>query len=77
MEKLGGSVSASPIAADGRIYITTEKGTTFVIKAGTEFEMLAENELGEHTLASPAVSGRALFIRTESNLYRIERHAGQ
>ncbi|MHC4647402.1 MAG: outer membrane protein assembly factor BamB family protein [Planctomycetota bacterium] len=72
-EKIGGSVSASPVAADNRIYITTEKGRTFVIKVGRKFELLAESDLNERTLASPAVSGRALFIRTESHLYRIEQ----
>jgi outer membrane protein assembly factor BamB len=72
-EKIGGTFSASPVFADGRIYITSEKGKTFVIRAGTEFEKLAENDLSERTLASPAASGRALFVRTESHLYRIEQ----
>ncbi|MHC4623476.1 MAG: outer membrane protein assembly factor BamB family protein [Planctomycetota bacterium] len=71
-EKIGGSFSASPVAAHNRIYITTEKGKTFVIRANTKFKILAENDLRERALASPAVSGRALFIRTESHLYRIE-----
>jgi outer membrane protein assembly factor BamB len=71
-EKIGGTVSASPVLAGNRIYVITEKGKTVVLKAGTEFEILAENDLQERTLASPAVSGRALFIRTESHLYRIE-----
>jgi outer membrane protein assembly factor BamB len=71
-KRFGGKVSASPVFADGRIYITTEKGKILVIKAGTVFEILAENDLKERTFASPAVSGSALFIRTESQLYRIE-----
>jgi hypothetical protein len=50
-----------------------EKGKTFVIKAETKFEMPAQNDLQERTFASPAVSGCALFIRTESHLYRIEQ----
>ena len=71
-ERVGGNYSASPIVADNRIYLTTEKGKTFVLKADTKFEILAENDLKERTFASPAVSGGALFIRTESVLYRIE-----
>ena len=70
-EKIGGKYSASPIVADKRIYVTSEKGKTFVIKADTKFEILAENDLKERTFASPAASGRALFIRTESLLYRL------
>ena len=71
-EKLGGKVAASPVFAKDRIYITTEEGKTFVVRAGTEFKVLAENELGERTLASAAVCGAALFMRTEGGLYRIE-----
>ena len=52
---------------------TTEKGKILVIKAGTVFEKLGENDLKERTFASPAVSGSALFIRTESQLYRIKK----
>jgi outer membrane protein assembly factor BamB len=70
-ERIGGNVSASPVYADGRIYITTEDGRTIVIAASREFEKLAENDLGERTLASAAISGKALFIRTASNLYCI------
>jgi len=71
-EKLKGNVSASPVFADGRIYITTEKGKILVIKAGTVFEKLAENDMQARTFASPAVSGCTLFIRTETQLYCIE-----
>jgi outer membrane protein assembly factor BamB len=72
-ERIGGKFSASPVFADGRIYITSEKGKIYVIRAGTKFDLLAENDLQERTFASPALSGRALFIRSESHLYRIER----
>jgi outer membrane protein assembly factor BamB len=71
-ERLGGDFSASPLHADGRIYFTNERGRTFVVKASTMFEKLAENDLGERTLASLAVSGPAILIRTESHLYRIQ-----
>jgi len=67
-----GAFSASPVYADGRIYVLNESGETTVIAAGQEFKKLAQNQLGAKTLASIAVSGAALFLRTESQLYRIE-----
>jgi outer membrane protein assembly factor BamB len=66
-----GTYSASPVLADGKIYITSEDGLTSVIKAGPEFELLAENDLGDYTLSSPAISDGQIFIRTASGLYAI------
>jgi outer membrane protein assembly factor BamB len=63
--------SGSPVLADGRLYITDEGGVTSVIKAGPEFEVLAENDLDEYTLSSPAVSDGQIFIRTDAALYAI------
>ena len=63
--------SGSPVLADGRIYITNEDGLTTVLKAGPEFEVLAENDLGDYTLSSPAISDGQIFIRTASALYAI------
>ncbi len=71
-ERLGGNYSASPIFADGRIYFQNEEGVGVVIKPGKTFEKLAENPLGERTLASYAVDDGALFIRSQENLYRIK-----
>jgi outer membrane protein assembly factor BamB len=71
-ERIGKSFSASPVFAAGRIYVTTEKGITVVVRAGRKFELLAVNDLAERTLASPAVLADSLFIRTESNLYCIK-----
>ena len=71
-ERLPGNFSASPIAASGRLYCPGESGETFVLSAGRVFRLLATNDLGERILASPAVSGNALFLRTEQALYRIE-----
>lgn len=71
-EELDGNFSASLSWADGRIYATNEKGMTTVVNAGKEFAVLAQNGLGETTLASIAFSGSALFLRTEEALYRIE-----
>ena len=70
--RLGGAFSASPVYADGRIYFLNESGETTVITAGRKFNKLAQNQLGKRTLASIAVSGAAIFLRTESHLYRIE-----
>ena len=70
-----GGYSASPIWADGRIYFFSEEGKTTVIEAGRRFKVLAENELESGFMASPAVAGRALFLRTRTHLYRIEEPA--
>jgi outer membrane protein assembly factor BamB len=72
-ERLGGRYSASPIWADGRIYFLSEKGRTTVIEAGPEFKVIAQNELGEKCCASPAVSQKHIFIRSEHNIYCIGR----
>jgi outer membrane protein assembly factor BamB len=71
-ERIGGNCSASPVYADGRIYIQNEEGVGTVIKAGKQFEKLATNSLPERTLASYAIGDGALFIRTERHLYRIQ-----
>jgi outer membrane protein assembly factor BamB len=70
-QRLGGNYSASPVLADGRIYFQSEEGVTTVIAPGREFRRLATNRLDGATLASMAVSGGSLFIRSESHLYRI------
>ncbi len=71
-ERIGGSYMASPIHADGRLYFTSMQGKTTVMRAGREPEVLAVNELDDSFLASPAVSGKALFLRGKTHLYRIE-----
>ena len=68
---VGHTFSASPVVAGGRIYFPDEEGVTIVVAAGDEYTELAQNDLGEMTLASPAVAGNALFIRTETKLYKI------
>jgi outer membrane protein assembly factor BamB len=71
-EHLGGHFSASPIGAEGRVYCFSEEGKTIVFAAAREFNKLAENELADGFMASAAVSGKALFLRTRTNLYRIQ-----
>ena len=60
--------------ADGKIYLTSEDGVTSVVKAGPAFEVLAENDLNDYTLSSPAVSDGQIFIRTAKALWCIGRH---
>ena len=66
-----GTYSASPLLADGRLYVTNEDGLTTVVKAGPKYELLAENALDDFTVASPAAAGGQLFLRTRSALYAI------
>ena len=66
-----GTYSASPLIANGRIYVTNESGLTSVFRTGPEFELLAENPLDDYTLSSPAVSDGQIFIRTTQYLYAI------
>lgn len=63
--------SASPIGADGKVYVFSEKGKTTVMKAGRTFEQLSENDVGEEILGTPAVSGGAIVIRTDKTLFCI------
>jgi outer membrane protein assembly factor BamB len=63
--------SASPVLADGKIYISSEDGLTTVLRAGDKFEVLAENDLGSYTLSSPAISDGMIFLRTEQFLYAV------
>jgi outer membrane protein assembly factor BamB len=66
-----GAYYASPIAAEGRIYLLSEDGETTVIAAKPVFELIGMNKLNERTLASPAVSGSRIFIRSDRNLFAI------
>ena len=67
-----GIVSASPILADNKVYITNEQAITTVLAGGPDFKVLATNELdGSYTLSSPAVSDNKLFLRTADHLYCI------
>jgi outer membrane protein assembly factor BamB len=71
-ERIGGKYAASPILADGRIYAFDQEGRTTVLKPGRSFETVATNKLDNGFMASPAVSGKAFFLRTKKDLYRIE-----
>ena len=66
-------VYASPVGADGRVYLVARGGTTVVIKASDKLEILATNKLNDGFDASPAVAGKELFLRGRENLYCIEQ----
>ena len=63
--------TASPVAFDGKILLTSEDGDTFIVKAGPKHQVLATNSLGEPVYASPAIADGRIFIRGERNLYCI------
>ncbi|MDX1564597.1 MAG: PQQ-binding-like beta-propeller repeat protein [Phycisphaeraceae bacterium] len=69
----GGGYSASPVHADGRIYVQSESGLGVVVEASTTFRVLSKNDLNERVLASYAVGDGALFIRSEQSLRRIQK----
>ena len=69
--RLRQTYSASPISAGGRIYFFGEDGKATVIEAGRTYKVLAENTLDDGFMATPAIDGAALYVRTKSHLYRI------
>jgi len=70
-ERLKGRYSASPIYGAGRIYFFSERNLTTVIEPGREFKVLAENQLEERVMATPAVSGEGILLRSKTHLYRL------
>ena len=78
-ERVGGSgntFSSSPVASAGRVYALNENGTTIVFSAGEAYAEIGKNALGEMSLATPAVAGDSLILRTQTKLYRILSPAG-
>ena len=71
-ERLGGKYLASPVCAANRLYFVNDEAKTSVLAVGTSFERLAENVLSGTVVASPSAVGQALFLRTDTHLYRIE-----
>lgn len=65
-----GGYSASPVAADGKVYLPSEEGKVTVLKAGRNWEVIATNDLGEGCYATPALSGGDIYLRTNETLYR-------
>jgi outer membrane protein assembly factor BamB len=72
VERLGGNYSASPVFAGGHVYFQNENGGTVVIRAGKAYEEVARNSLPGRTLASCAIADSSIFLRTDTELYRIQ-----
>jgi outer membrane protein assembly factor BamB len=70
---VGSGFSASPVAADGKIYLSNEDGEMLVIEAGAAFKHLATNSMGEMLMATPALSEGVMFVRGSSSLFAIGR----
>jgi outer membrane protein assembly factor BamB len=71
-KRVGGKFAGSPIYGDGRLYFCNQQGVTTLVNPGREYEPLASNTLDDGLMASPAVDGKALFLRTKTHLYRVE-----
>jgi outer membrane protein assembly factor BamB len=71
--RLGGNFSASPIYANGRIYFSSQEGAVHIMDPGRTPKVLAVNKLDDGFMASPAVADNALFLRSKTHLYRIQK----
>jgi outer membrane protein assembly factor BamB len=76
-ERLPCSFSASPVAADGKLYLASEDGDVFVVRAGRKFELLATNPMGQALMATPAISQGMMVIRSENYVYAIGERASK
>src|SRR5215212_5146258 len=79
-ERLGGTgaaFTASPVASDGKIFLSSEDGDVFVVKAGLKYELLSKNPVGEVMMATPAISDGLLIVRTVSHLYAFGQQDGK
>ena len=63
--------SASPVAGDGKVYFVSENGETVVVQAGPSPTVLSRNDIGERSIASPAISNGRIFIRTDDHVWAI------
>lgn len=72
-QRLGGNCNSSPIAANGLLYFSNNDGTTYIVKAGRQFQLVATNHLNERITASPAIAGNDLIYRTDSHIYCITK----
>lgn len=71
-ENLKDAFTASAIAADGKIYLTSEQGVVYVIQAGKEFKLLAKNAMSDVCMATPSISGNTIFFRTQHSIIAVE-----
>ena len=70
-ERLPTSFSASPVAADGKLYLPSEDGDVYVVRAGTKFELLSKNPMGEPLMGTPAISDGLIIIRSQGHIYAV------
>jgi outer membrane protein assembly factor BamB len=70
-QRLPSSFSASPVATDGKLYLSSEDGDVFVVRAGPKYELLATNVMGQPLMATPAISDGLLILRTKDFVYAI------
>jgi hypothetical protein len=71
-ERIGSDFAATPLVANGLVYFSDCQGSTTVVRAKPEYEVVAKNSLPEGQMASPAVVGNTLILRTKTALYRVE-----
>jgi outer membrane protein assembly factor BamB len=76
-ERTQATHSASPVASDGKVYAAAEGGEVIVLKAGSTFEVLARNDMGEVLMATPAIASGVIFIRTAGHVYAIAKAPAQ
>lgn len=74
-ERTGGIFSASPVAGDGKVYLTSETGEVLVLEAGRSFKLIARNDMGVRIIASPAVADGQLFLRSDDQLFAVGTRA--
>ena len=77
LTQVGNGFSASPVAADDKIYLSNEDGDMVVVSAGSEFKEIAINPMGELLMATPALSGGVMYVRTARSLFAIGRRPGR
>jgi outer membrane protein assembly factor BamB len=70
-QRLPTSFSASPVAADGKLYLASEDGDVFVVKAGRQYELLSRNVMGQPLMATPALTEGMLILRGENAIYAL------
>lgn len=71
IDPAAGAFSSSPLAANGKLYLSSEDGDTFIVEAGAQYKLLGKNSLDEMIMATPAMYQGSLLIRTASRLYRV------
>jgi outer membrane protein assembly factor BamB len=73
LEPVGSGFSASPVAADGRLYLSNEDGDMLVVAAGRNFRLISTNHIGDLLMATPALSNGVMYVRSSSRLFAIGR----